>query len=163
MITTFTALFGVFGFIFQSVQSQKTQQAKFIVELSEKFYDNKDFQKLMNLLEKEYSEDDDSRAYISEIASKYLDFFESIYVVVEQGLISLSIIDNLFAYRFFCVANNPYIQKNVLTPYYKYYGNIIKLHYMWKKYRIKNGEPIAYNNSDLSRVFWYRIFIKDKK
>lgn len=67
----------------------------------------------------------------------YLTFFESIYVMMEEGCLNIQILDELFGRRFFIVVNNRTVQDMELTVNGEYYTNIYKLYDIWKAYRIR--------------------------
>lgn len=163
LLTAFTALFGVASIVFQSNRSKDLDEAKFIFDLNKQYISNKRYQTLLDLLSsnvsKTFPED------IEELISSYFDFFEPIYILIKKDILKLELIDDLFCFRFFSVVNHPFVQDMVLTKHKEYYANIVKLHFVWKKYRLKkkkdNNIPLL--NSDLSLVEWYNNFLYSKK
>lgn len=155
MLMTFTAICGVFGIIYQNDQSNKLSATQFIFDLNQQYISNANYQKVLDMLEANLVEGDP--AEFNDIVAQYLDFFESIYILLQNGLFNITLIDELFCFRFFTVVNSRYVQDNVLTPHKGYYGNIVRLHYIWKKYKIKKGlgKSIPMINSDLSLLDWY--------
>lgn len=158
LITAVTALFGVLGLIFQSDRTKDLDEAHFIFELNQQYITNKKFQNLLDLLKTNSS--DSFPTDIDDVLAQYFDFFEPIYIFVKKDILSIKLIDDLFCFRFFAVVNNQYVQDKVLTPHKMYYGNIVKLHYIWKKYRLKRKKAIPFLHSDLSLVSWYNVFFK---
>ena len=61
----------------------------------------------------------------------YLVYLEAFAAMVENEVIHLDIIDNLFSYRFFIAVNNPVVQENELFPYADYYKGIFNLSERW--------------------------------
>lgn len=161
ILTTFTAIFGVFAIAFQSGRSKELDEAKFIFDLNQQYINNTNYQKMLDVLETNLHET--VPADIENIIAQHLDFFESIYILLHKGLIRISIIDDLFCFRFFSVVNNKYVQDNVLTPHKDYYRNIVMLHRIWKKYRFSKHLDIPLISSDLSLVDWYNDFYYHRK
>ena len=162
IIMAFTAFFGVFGIIFQSQRTKNIEEAQFIFELNKEFINNETYQKVLDLLMNN-SIISPTKEEVS-LITQYCSYFESIYIMVEKKIINLSLIDSLFCYRFFNVINNKCVQEFIITPNKEYLNNIIKLHYIWKKYRLKrkydNNIPLLH--TDLSLLPWYNDFIKKK-
>lgn len=68
----------------------------------------------------------------------YLIFFESIYIMLEKQVLNIELIDDLFGRRFFVVVNNHKVQEELIQKEnYKYYLNIYKLYFVWRKHRQK--------------------------
>lgn len=67
----------------------------------------------------------------------YLTFFESIYIMMQEGCLNIQLLDELFGRRFFMVVNNKTVQDMELAVNSEYYTNIYKLYDIWKAYRIK--------------------------
>lgn len=161
ILTTFTAIFGVFAIAFQSGRSKELDEAKFIFDLNQQYINNTNYQKMLDVLEGNLCET--VPAGIDNIIAQHLDFFESIYILLHKGLIRISIIDDLFCFRFFSVVNNKYVQDKVLTPHKEYYRNIVMLHKIWIKYRLNKHLDIPLISSDLSLVDWYNDFCHHRK
>lgn len=79
----------------------------------------------------------------------YLTFFESLYIMVENNILSLEILDELFGRRFFVVVNNVEIQKKDLAENYLYYLNVYRLHALWKEYRCENNNNLFSDDNAL--------------
>lgn len=155
VLMTFTAICGVFGIIYQNDQSNKLNAAQFIFDLNQQYISNINYQKVLDMLET--NSDVSYSVEFNDTIAQCLDFFESLYIFLQNGLISMMLIDELFCFRFFIVVNSRYVQDNVLTPHKDYYRNIVRLHYVWKNYKLKRGseKSIPMINSDLSLVGWY--------
>lgn len=155
MLMTLTAICGVFGIIYQNDQSNKLNAVQFIFDLNQQYISSANYQKVLDMLEADSVEGD--LVEFNDTIAQCLDFFESIYILLQSGLINIMLIDELFCFRFFTIVNSRYVQDNVLTPHKGYYGNIVRLHYMWKKYKLKNGlgKNIPMMDSDLSLMDWY--------
>lgn len=117
-----------------------TSRGEFILNLQQTYTDNPEFTKLFLKCWDEYNfkvRNIDSKEYRKTIVD-YLTFFESMYIMLEKGCLTIQLIDELFARRFFIVVNNVKVQECELTKdnNYKYYLNIYRLYVEWKKYRV---------------------------
>lgn len=70
---------------------------------------------------------------------EYPTFFETLYVLVEHGIIDIDVLDDTFGYRFFAIANNPSAQDLVLLPVPSGWRDFISLFYVWERYRAAKG------------------------
>lgn len=104
--------------------------------------------------------------------SAYLSFFETIYLMVITETIDLSLIDEMFRFRFFALCNNPEIQKIELLPYGFMYPFIIDLYDIWvetirkrlheEKQEIYIGDEIYMYDYDFHRRYRAYCFANDK-
>lgn len=163
ILVTFTAICGVFGIIYQNSQSNKLNEVQFVFNLNQQYINNANYQKVLDMLETNSVED--GSIEINDIIAQCLDFFESIYILLKSGSINIKLIDELFCFRFFIIVNNKYVQDNVLTPHKNYYKNIVRLHHMWKKYKLKkeSGKSIPLLETDLSLLDWYGDACENRK
>ena len=152
-ITTFTAVVGACAIWFQMKKNKNLNEGEFIVGLNNQFIENQSIYSLFLKMEKfertdkkinPFTEDD-----IAKIAG-YMTFFEVIYSLITRKIIKLWMIDDLFAYQFFLLINNKYIQDLELLPCQEYYINVYRLADMWEKYRLKNSNSTL-NQQD--RIF----------
>ena len=74
--------------------------------------------------------------------SNYLTFFETMYLLLQERVIEIETLDDLFAYRFFIAVHNETIQKEkiIKTPYN--FRNIFLLEKEWMEYRKRKGLKI---------------------
>lgn len=96
----------------------------------------------------------------------YLTFFESMFIMVNNNVLNIKMLDDLFGRRFFMVVNNKSIQKWDLEKNYLFYLNIYRLYAKWKKYRKRKNEEIfdekfCQCNEDLESVLEKKV--KEKK
>lgn len=153
MLESLAAVFGIFALIIQNTHSKELDCASFIVQLNQNYIDCEAHQELISILEKNDPELIDEK--VINMAIQHFDFFEPIYILLKKKIIDMEYIDDLFCYRFFSVANNPYIQKSIIEPNYGSYNNIIELHRLWKDYRKKAGNSVPFQETDLSLNAWY--------
>lgn len=156
MITTITAVFGVILVLLQITRSKNLEEAQFIFSLNQEYINNSNFQRVLDIIDNDadFSEDDYSTVV------QMFDYFESIYILVKNKLIDIEVIDDLFCYRFFAVINNSKIQNKLLIPKKEFYANIIKLHFVWTEYRIKNNNKIPFCEFNLTNINGYSDLLK---
>lgn len=68
----------------------------------------------------------------------YFTFFESLYRVIRNGLLTIEDVDDCFADRFFKFIHHPFIQEHELYIVSSTYANIFELYAIWKKYHVSN-------------------------
>lgn len=131
-------------------KSSLTSAGEFILNLQQTYIDNPEFTKLYLKCWDEYNlgnKNIDSKENRKVIVD-YLTFFESIYIMLQKGCLSIDLINELFARRFFVVVNNIKVQECELVneDNYKYYLNVYRLYFEWKIYREKQEEKQRKNN-----------------
>jgi len=63
----------------------------------------------------------------------YLVHLEGVAALVNNGVLRISAINDLMAYRFFIAVNNPVVQELELRPFKEYYKGIYRLYPEWAK------------------------------
>ncbi len=169
IITTITAIFGVIGVVLTLKRNREIEEAQFTLELSNSFINSQDFYVVYDFWDKYSSEqkfnlmNDSDKKELNNIISltyKYLDFFDPLYVLVEDKIIKISVIERLFKYRFCLIVNNWAVQRYVLNPKGKEhlkngnFDNILNLYRLIKEYksRLNNNANVAvlpYSENDL--------------
>lgn len=149
IIITLISLFAAVAVFIQIRQGTKIAKAEFVMGLQETYTNSNGFSKLFMTCWEEYkfSEHNESEekpksvlTFLNEDGGKeillnYLTFFESIYLMKEQGNLDFDILDELFGRRFFIVVTNSTVQDIDLCKNRKYYENVFKLYQDWSKYR----------------------------
>ena len=149
IISTLISLFAAVAVFIQIRQGTKIAKAEFVMGLQETYSSSTGFSKLFMTCWEEYKNceyDNHNKAKKSvldflnedggkEILLNYLTFFESIYLMKEQGNLDFDTLDELFGRRFFIVVTNVTVQDMDLCKNKKYYENVIKLYHDWFKYR----------------------------
>ena len=149
IIITLISLFAAVAVFIQIRQGTKIAKAEFVMGLQETYTNSNGFSKLFMTCWEEYkfSEHNESEekpksvlTFLNEDGGKeillnYLTFFESIYLMKEQGNLDFDILDELFGRRFFIVVTNSTVQDIDLCKNRKYYENVFKLYHDWVKYR----------------------------
>jgi hypothetical protein len=136
---------------FQLYSSGKVERAQFIAELNRSYVENKDYVKLYNALQecwdgkcpygdgcnREDLKDLCRLPFQKSIVSNYLTFFETVYVLQNDGAISFDDVDDLFAYRFFLAVHSKFVQQQKLQCTPHNFRNIFNLDDKWSTYRIE--------------------------
>ncbi|MBQ2711662.1 MAG: hypothetical protein IJV78_01175 [Clostridia bacterium] len=131
--------------------SKEIARAQFVMELNESFVENEQYVALYNALQDCLDHNCDMQAQCEQsdkcllpftkgAVSNYLTFFETIYLLKRDGVLSFAIIDNLFGYRFFLAAHSRFVQETKLVAQPENFVNIYKLEAQWLEYRISIGK-----------------------
>ena len=90
--------------------------------------------------------------------SNYLTFFETFYLLIVRNIIDISMIDDLFGYRFFLAVHNPCVQARKLVKSPENFPNIYKLEKLWLNYRKKHKLPIYHEERSLENCVPQEIY-----
>jgi hypothetical protein len=162
MISNFVEYFAIIGALggivaiwYQMREEKKISEGEFIYSIYDGFSNNDNIKKIYHKLENYKNEknvkDPFTKGDIGYIID-YLTFFETMYLLVKRKILTIDIIDELFAYRFFIAVHNPFIQKNNLIKYDTFYPDTYKLHKLWVNYRKKNKKIIPFNEYNLDKM-----------
>jgi len=158
IIVTLTAVVGSIAIWFEMKRSKDMAVGEFITSLNESFNSNEDVKMLYKKL---ISNEPITREDQLEVV-EYLTFFETIFLLLRQDIISIDFLDDLFSYRFFVAVNNKDIQKLELIPDAKYYKNIYTLDYQWRIYREKHHKDVDNINSLRAKNKDYMDYVERK-
>ena len=168
VITTITAIIGAFAIWVQLKREKDLNEAEFIMNYNTSFIENPDFTILEHQLEmyrkKVECEEiwNTTEAIMTEENNQtivnYLVYHEALAVFVRKGVLSLDSIDDLFAYRFFLIMNNPEIQRKEICPEAQYYHGCFWLHKKWTHYRKKKGLYILLEETSLDKSEEYNKY-----
>ena len=117
VITTITAIVGAFAIWFQMKRERDIKEAEFIMSYNTSFIENDELGKLEQELEN-YRKIVESGKKVKEMpvivreenrhaVINFLVYHEALATFVKNGVLNMSHIDDLFAYRFFLIMNNP--------------------------------------------------------
>lgn len=147
------AVVGAIAIWYQLKKGRDLTEAEFIVNLNASFSSDPDIKMVYGKIEQErrsgaqvFTEDD-----IGAVVS-YLTFFETIYSLVQRRILSYTMIDDLFAYRFFVAAHHPFVQEHELVGDAEYYRNIYALHKGWTAHRDQARKEPFFKERDLRAV-----------
>jgi hypothetical protein len=134
----FIQIFALYLIYSQLKHQKRLSIAQFVSSIMEQLATQKEFhRKLVKNLDNPNEMPDIDEADIV----AFLNVFENLSAVVESGVISISDIDQPFAYRFFLTTNNKTVQELELIPDGKYYKSIYRLHKQWISFRKENNLP----------------------
>lgn len=148
---SFGLVFSLFVAIRQLGDSKEIARAQFLTELNKSFVENPEYARLYNALQdcldgkcsskKECEENNKCLLSIPKgTVSNYLTFFETISLLIDGGVLTFEVIDNLFAYRFFLAVHSKFVQEQKIIPQPENFVNIFKLERKWLDYRKKIGK-----------------------
>lgn len=170
VITTITAIVGAFAIWFQMKRERDIKEAEFIMSYNTSFIENPELVELEQKLER-YRKQVETLGNASKqenILTKdnrqtvvnYLVYHEALAVFVKKKILSIDCIDDLFAYRFFLIVNNPEIQEKEICPESQYYQGCFWLHKKWSQYRRKRGLYILLEDTSLEKTEEYGMLHK---
>lgn len=152
VILTLTALIGSFAIFYQMKRAKDLATGEFILNLQQEFSSDANHSKLFMTCWLEIEKNQDEIVTQTYTENEYIDyrkdilnyltFFESMYIMVEENVLNIKMLDELFARRFFTIVNNKQIQEIDLITNYNYYINVYKLHAIWKEYRILKDKEL---------------------
>ena len=157
-IQAFALILSAIFIISQLHGTKNVARANFISSLNKSYVENKTFVDLYDKLHKCQADDCrkcgsvefnikdrsthcklEAEIPISTITN-YLTFFETIYLLKKDNVISFKYFDNLFAYRFFFAVHSKLFQQTKLFDRKVDYKEIFCLEYEWLKYRESIGK-----------------------
>ena len=166
VITTITAIVGAFAIWFQMKRERDIKEAEFIMSYNTSFIENDELGKLEQELEN-YRKIVESGKKVKEMpvivreenrhaVINFLVYHEALATFVKNGVLNMSHIDDLFAYRFFLIMNNPDVQEKELCPEAQYYRGCFDLYKKWIRYRRKKGLYIMLEEYSLEKTDAYK-------
>lgn len=160
-LTTLFAIISAIAFWLQFKKTERLNESSYVMNLNNQFINNKNMTKIEHELElyynqyteyKKYQKIDPSSSGITEQVKglrlgvdlsrtsddcqkliDYLVYLESMAVMVENGVIRIKDVDDLFSYRFFLAINNPVVQEQELLPFADFYRGTYVLSQRWIK------------------------------
>jgi len=152
-VTISTAILGAFGIYMQFRKDKRLNQTKFMVTFSFNFFDKADLRMILHKLEDyRQGKKDCFSAKDTDAVVSYLVWCEALASLINKKIFDFYMIDDLFAYRFFLIVNNPWIQENELFKYQEYYKGIFLAYKTWAKFKIKKGMPILQEENSLVKM-----------
>ena len=130
------------GTIFIAIELRNSQEVnccEMLINLNNYFHENDKLMKIYAILEKDYMSKFRKKELWKTVedcdVAFYCTFFENLYLLLRHKIAKITDLDDLFGYRFFLFANNPYIQEHYLLPTSSSYTQIFELYHIWKNYR----------------------------
>ncbi len=133
-----TAIIGVISLGNEMRRGKNLAEAEFLVNLNNIFTSNDDYKEAYIALDSYDFQTKPDLTLTNSTISNYLTFFETFYLLIKRKVITISMVDDLFSYRFFIAVHNPHIQKVKIFKSPENFKNIFCLEKMWMEYRIEN-------------------------
>jgi len=92
----------------------------------------------------------------------YLVYFEGLAPLILNNVVNIEKIDDLMAYRFFVVTNNPDVQERHLKVWPDYYRGCFRLFKKWKDYRKAHDLPVVLDEYSLDKWKYFEYYANDK-
>jgi hypothetical protein len=148
IIELMIAVGGLFAVITQLRNNHNITKAEFIYSLNNTFNDNDEIRYIYMKLKSIRDNHEISNFTIDEgkRMGDYIMFFKIMEYLIAQRMVSISLVDRIFANKFFIFVNNPCVQKMQL----KYTGineSMIDLYVIWHNYRVKHHYKELYPQS----------------
>ncbi len=148
MITTAVAIFGGLAIYYQIYKESKTAEGEFLRNLDESFKHEEIWCIAERLFDVQDGLDENGRFVLKRPFQEservkmmaYLTFFETLYLLVEQHVVTMDEVDQLFRRRFFKAVMNEDIQRHELVRNYYGYVNIYLLDLKWREYLVKHSK-----------------------
>ena len=148
IVITILAIVAGVVFWLEYHHNSKVNEAQFVMELNDQFITDANMSAVEHELEKFYAkvkagnDTEDDRRHLRTLYDinsekrqhlvNYLVHLEGVAALVNNGVLRLSTITDLMAYRYFIAVNNPVVQELELIPYKDFYKGIIKVFKDWK-------------------------------
>jgi hypothetical protein len=161
IVTISTAIFGAMAIWYQLRKDYQITKAGFIYNLNDTFANNENIAYIYSRL-KEYR-DLPSVVLTEEDGRKmgdYVMYFEIMGYLLAEDMITMDMMNRIFANKFFIFVNNPYVQAYQMK-YSQINKPILELYCQWYNYRLKKREPELYPVHSLKTYEDY--FLTDEK
>ena len=161
IITVSTATIGAVALFIQYKRDRDVNQASFVLEYARYLYSLNGVEDLvMQLDEYRLGNKDVAKDISYQAVVNYLLWCEELAVLVKKNVLDIETIDNIFAYFFFLITNNKYIQEREFISQAEFYKGTYYLHKIWTEYKIKTGQKIINPEESLSLVKGYEENVK---
>jgi hypothetical protein len=140
-----SALFGSLIIAYITLRGNQINEANLIKSLNNDFITNKGLQNVYKKLT--HLRDNPNQKLVLDISevNSYLNFFESISLMIKKNLFKIEDVDDLFANRFFLVANSIEVFSMRLKDKV-HFENIYDLYEKWTYFRLFTKKEIIYGD-----------------
>jgi len=170
IVNTTIALFTVFLLIIELSRDKDISEAQLIIEINNQFIDSSSLARVERKLEEyvyfyneygqiknDYWEEWEKSLTIGSEARQelvnYLVHLEGVAALVNNNVLTLPVITDLVAYRYFIAVNNPIVQKLELIPCKDYYRGCFKIYEKWEETMIEQKITIPLVDFSLKNTF----------
>jgi len=150
IIGSVVAIIGIIYIAFQVRDTRRFTRSALLNELEK---ESRDHRRAFQLVTGEWKSDKEITTREDDVYELFecLGLFERIKLLLDNDVIDMRTVNELFGYRFFLIANNLNVQKHILYPDMNSFIAIFALHNQWRKYREEHDEPIAHDGTDLAK------------
>lgn len=161
IVTTVTAIIGAVALWIQFKKDKQINEASFIVEFYQSFYEQERNIKVLNELDKKYSQETyKSLKTMASDVLNYLTWIRTLCDLINRKVLSYESIDEIYSYKFFMILNNKEVQEMEIYKHADLYKLIYRTHKGWTLYRKKKGLSTIMSSEDLSLVEGYENLCK---
>ena len=166
VVTTITAIIGAVALYIQFKKDKEIDQASFMIEFHESFYSIDGNSEILNILDEQangnFKDDLTDKKYYKSIMG-YLGWIRTLCSLIENDVLEIKKIDEIFSYKFFALTNNKQVQDVELVTNSKYYEIVYRVHQKWMDYKRKNNKSIVFENTSLDKALCYQQMLLSKK
>ena len=158
-ITTITAIIGAVALYIQFKKDKEINQASFIMEFHQNFYEHEENTRLLKILDKKFSGHKIKKFTEEENLEDILSYLSWIRILcgfLKKKIFTYETIDEVFGYKFFMITNNKDVQRIELCKYPDTYKIVYRIHKEWTKYRKKHDISLIMEKEDLSKTNEYK-------
>lgn len=162
VVSILTAIIGAVALFLEFKRDKNINEAGFIINYSNDFYDIYDLKEVLNELEMARNDKKyviDMKKHYSDIVA-YLQWLESLASLVNSRVISVEKIDDVLSYRFFLIVNNKQVQQHEIVPCKEFYKGIYKLYAKWYDYKKKTNQFVIFEETSLAKTKGYNEIVK---
>lgn len=148
-VTVVTAIIGAVAIWYQLKKDHDISKADFIFSLNNTFHENNNIEYIYTKL-KQYRDLEDI-TFTEEDGRKmgdYIMYFEIMNYLIDQRIVTIEMVNKLFANKFFIFVNNPDVQKYQLI-YSAINAPILELYSKWYNYRLSHKDCLLYAEKSL--------------
>lgn len=168
LFSSISVIFGIIVVYRQIQKQKKIMSNRFLIDLNDYFVKDENIQrvfgKLIKLEDKKYSSNSYNKLFQTDEAKydllEYLNFMESLQYFVDERVIKISEINELFSKRFFIAINNPYIQEIKLIKYDYSWVNLYRLSKSLIEYKKEHNNPMPYELFSIEKTPNYEKYSK---
>jgi len=158
IISTSTTIIGAVAIFFQYREEKEIDQFNFAITYFETFNESSDVVALKELIDAQYGVE--NAPHITTQHKRYIlaytSWIKSLSSLLVSGVLSYSIVDVSFHFKFFSFVNNPDIQELELLKYPNLYGVIFDAYEGWIKYLESIHKNELFETCALSKTEFFK-------
>lgn len=164
IVTTITAVIGAVALYIQFKKDKEINNASFIVEFHNSFYESEQNKRMLALLDAKYDGEkvDFSNKQTKKDILSYFGWIRSLCNLIEKNVLTFDSIDDNFAYKFFMIINNKQVQDLELVPNARFYAIFYRIHKKWEAYRTRHHQQLICPEESLALTEPYQKLSNSK-